>query len=127
MGPTMERSMGAYRYAIWIAASPERVYGLYTDLDRVADVSGDPSRAGATYTVRRGRSAVRSEVIVAERPTRHVVRMDGLLGLRAEIFSQFAPEGQGTRLTIGLDARGGSPCSGASWRWRSSILAPPGV
>jgi len=133
----MERSMGAYRYAIWIAASPERVYGLYTDLDRVAewqdgnpritDVSGDPSRAGATYTVRRGRSAVRSEVIVAERPTRHVVRMDGLLGLRAEIFSQFAPEGQGTRLTIGLDARGGSPCSGASWRWRSSILAPPGV
>jgi uncharacterized protein YndB with AHSA1/START domain len=119
--------MATHSYAVWIAAPRERVYDLYTDLDRIGewqegnpritDLSGDPSRAGATYMTRRGRSANRSEVIVAERPTKHVVRIDGPMGLRAEITSQFAPEEHGTRLTIGLDARWRSPLLGRVLEW----------
>jgi uncharacterized protein YndB with AHSA1/START domain len=113
--------VGTYRYAIWIAAPPGRVYDLYTDLSRIAEweagnprvteISGDPNRAGATYSVRRGRSASRSEVTVAERPTRHAVRVEGAVGLRAEITAQFAPMEHGTRLTVGLQAQ-----------WRSALL-----
>ena len=114
--------MGTHSYAVWIAARPEGVYDLNTDLDRIGewqdgnpritDLSGDPSRSGSTYMTRRGRLASRSEVIVADRPTKHVVRINGPKGLRAEITSQFAPEEQGTRVTIGLDARWGSPLLG---------------
>lgn len=119
--------MGTHSYPVWIAAPPERVYDLYTDLDRIGewqegnpritDLSGDPRRAGSTYMTRRGRFASRSEVVVAERPTKHVVRIDGPKGLRAEITSQFAPEEQGTQLTIGLDARWGSPLLGRVVEW----------
>ena len=107
--------MGTHSYAVWIEAPPERVYDLYTDLDRIGewqegnpritDLFGHPSRAGSTYITHRGRFASRSEVIVAERPTTHVVRSDGPMGLRAEITSQFAPAENGTRLTIGLEPR----------------------
>ena len=119
--------MGTHSYAVWIAARPEGVYDLYTDLDRIGewqdgnpritDLSGDPSRSGSTYMTRRGRLASRSEVIVADRPTKHVVRINGPKGLRAEITSQFAPEEQGTRVTIGLDARWGSPLLGRIVEW----------
>ena len=107
---------------MWIAAPPERVYDLCTDLDRVAewqeghpriiDRSGEQSRGGSTYTTRRGPSAARSEVIVAERPTKHVVETHGALGLRAVISSRFVPEDLGTRMTVALDARWGRPMVG---------------
>jgi hypothetical protein len=51
-------------------------------------------------------------VIVADRPTTHVVRMDASMGLQAEITSRFASEEQGTRMTIELDARWKSPLVG---------------
>jgi hypothetical protein len=50
-------------------------------------------------------------VTVAERPTRHAVRVEGAVGLRADITAQFAPEEHGTRLTVGLQAQ-----------WRSALL-----
>ena len=114
--------MGSYSYAVRIAAPPERVYDLYTDLDRAAewqegrprivDRSGEPGRAGSTYTIRRGPSSARSEVIVAERPTEHVVEIHGALGLRAMITAGFVPEDRGTRMTVELDARWGRPLIG---------------
>lgn len=86
--------MGTHRYTIWIAALPERVYVLYTSLDRIAEwqegnprvtnVSGDARRAGVTYTVRRGRSTSRSEVIAAHRPAKQVVRIEGGMGPRSD-------------------------------------------
>jgi uncharacterized protein YndB with AHSA1/START domain len=119
--------MGAQRFAIWIAVPPERVYDLYTDLERVAewqdgnprvtDISGDPNRAGTTYTVRRGPLASRSEVILAERPIRHVVRVGGPIGLHAEVSAQFAPEGQGTRFTVGLQAEWRFALLGRMFEW----------
>lgn len=36
--------MGSYSYAVSIAAPPERVYDLYTDLDRVAEWQEGRSR-----------------------------------------------------------------------------------
>jgi uncharacterized protein YndB with AHSA1/START domain len=114
--------MGTHRHTIWIAAPPERVYDLYTNLDRIAEwqeghprvteVSDDVGQAGTTYTVRRGRWASRSEIIAADRPAKHLVRIEGAMGLRAEITSRFEPEKNGTRLTIGLDARWRSPLLG---------------
>ena len=115
--------MGSYSYSVWIAAPPERVYDLYTDLDRVAewqegrpritDRSGEQSRAGSTYTTRRGPSSARSQVIVAERPTEQVVEISGALGLQAVLTSRFAPEDRGTRMTVELDARWGKPLLGS--------------
>ena len=114
--------MGNYSYSVWIAAPPERVYDLSADLDRVAewqegrpritDRSGEQGRARSTYTMRRGPSSARSEVIVAERPTEHVVETHGALGLRAVITSRFVPESGGTRMTVELDARWGKPLLG---------------
>lgn len=114
--------MGTYSYAIWIAAPPDGVYDLYTDLDRVGewqegkptitDRSGDRDRPGYTYTTRRGRSTTGSAVIVAERPMTHVVHLEGALGLHAEITSRFVREQEGTRMTIELDARWRSPLVG---------------
>lgn len=53
--------MGAYRFEVRTAASPERAFDLWTNLDRmrdwvggvtrVTDVSGPVDRAGTTYTV----------------------------------------------------------------------------
>jgi len=51
-------------------------------------------------------------VIVAERPTTHVVQLEGSMGLHAEITSRFVREQEGTRLTIELDARWRSPLVG---------------
>jgi hypothetical protein len=126
--------MGSHRYSMWIAAPPECVYDLYTDLHRVGewqegnptitDVSGDADRAGAAYTVRRGRAASRSEVTVAERPTRQVVRIDGPLGLRAEITSLFTPEGNGTRLTIALQTEWRFAPLGRVLEW---VIFNPGI
>ncbi len=107
--------MGTFSYWIWIAAPPEGVYDLYTDIDRIGEWqegkpriterSGDARRAGSSHVTRRGPFASRSEVVVADRPTRQVVKVDGPLGLHAEIGSEFESEKRGTRLTVRLDAR----------------------
>jgi uncharacterized protein YndB with AHSA1/START domain len=114
--------LGSQSYSIWIAAPPERVFDLYTDLDRIGewqeghpqitDVSGDPSEAGSSYISRRGRLASRFEVVAADRPSRHVVAFDGPAGLRAELNAGFAAVNNGTQLTLHLDARWRSPLLG---------------
>jgi uncharacterized protein YndB with AHSA1/START domain len=116
-------NLGSQSYSIWIAAPPETVYDLYTDLDRInewqegnpqiTDVSGDPrTEAGSTYVSRRGRFASRFEVMAADRPRRHVVSFGGPAGLRAELKAEFVSKNGGTQLTLALDARWRSPLVG---------------
>jgi len=114
--------MGKWRHVISIAASPERVFDIYTDLTRVpewqegkptiTDISGDIDRVGTTYVVQRGRFASRSEVLVTDRPTHHVVRIDGAFGLRAEVASELESDRAGTRLTLTLEAQWRHPLLG---------------
>jgi hypothetical protein len=51
-------------------------------------------------------------VIASERPTTHVVRFEGAMGLRAELTSRFEREQEGTRLTVELVATWRSPLVG---------------
>jgi uncharacterized protein YndB with AHSA1/START domain len=108
--------MGKHRVNAHVAAAPERVFALWTDLDRmkdwvggvtrISDVSGPVTQAGTTYTVWFGRMASRSEVLEADPPRFLRTRFgNGLLA--GESIVRFEPEGSGTRIdqefqTIGL-------------------------
>lgn len=97
--------MAAYRFKTRTAASPERAYALWTDLDRmkewvggvtrVTDVSGPVDRAGTTYTVWFGGMKSRTEVLEAERPHRFHTRFGNLI-LKGENSATFEPDGTGT-------------------------------
>lgn len=100
--------MARYRFSIHVAAPPERVFALWTDLERmgewvggvtgVTDVSGPADRAGTTYVVQFGRMRSPTEVLEAERPRTFATRFGNWL-LRGESRATFEPEGDGTRLT----------------------------
>jgi uncharacterized protein YndB with AHSA1/START domain len=102
--------MGTHRWSLWIDASPEKVFDVYTDINRLpewqvgvrklSDVTGPGDRPGTTYAVRYGPFASRSEVLESQRPSRLVTRTSGVFGLRARGASALVPEGGGTRLTI---------------------------
>jgi uncharacterized protein YndB with AHSA1/START domain len=104
----MIQAMGAYRFAVDIAAPPELVFGLWTDLDRmkewvggvtkVTDVSGPLDRAGTRYTVWFGGMPSRTEVLEVERPRRIRTRFGNRV-LKGETAATFEPDGAGTRLT----------------------------
>lgn len=97
--------MGVYRYEVRTAASPERAFDLWTNLDRmrewvggvskVTDVSGPVAAAGTTYTVWFGGMRSRTTVLEAERPHRFRSRFGNLI-LRGENLATFEPDGTGT-------------------------------
>jgi uncharacterized protein YndB with AHSA1/START domain len=100
--------MGTYRFTVHVAAQPERVFALWTDLDRmkewvggvtkVTDVTGPIDRPGARYTVWFGRMASRTEVLDAAPPRfMRTSFRNSLLG--GETSATFTPEGDGTRIT----------------------------
>jgi uncharacterized protein YndB with AHSA1/START domain len=99
--------MGRYRFTQEIAALPEVVYDLWTDVDRlhewtggvtrVTDVTGPLDRAGASYTVWFGRMASPTIVLEAERPRTFATRFGNRL-LRGESRATFEPTSTGTRL-----------------------------
>ncbi|MEO6208359.1 MAG: SRPBCC family protein, partial [Candidatus Limnocylindrales bacterium] len=70
--------MGTHRLSVQVAAPPERVFGLWTDLDRmkdwvggvtrVSDLTGPVAQAGTSYTVWFGPMANRTEVLEADPP-----------------------------------------------------------
>ena len=117
-----EDDVGSQSYSVWIAAPPERVYDLYTNVDRIAEwqegdpkitrLSGDGKGAGSTYLSRRGRFSSQFEVITADRPTSHVVEFNGPAGLRAALTAEFSTANEGTQLTLNLNARWRSPFLG---------------
>jgi uncharacterized protein YndB with AHSA1/START domain len=97
-----------YSFTTHVGATPERVYDLWTDLDRmhewvggvtrISDVSGPTGERGWRYTVWFGRMRSPSEVLEAERP-RHIRTRFGNRMLRGETDVLFEPEAEGTRVT----------------------------
>jgi uncharacterized protein YndB with AHSA1/START domain len=110
--------MAIYSFTRQVAAPPERVFELWTDLDRmrewtvgvtrVDDIKGPADRAGSTYTVWFGRSPSRTVVLEAERP-RHIRTRFGTSILAGESEARFEPDGDGTRMTHVIRTEGWLP------------------
>lgn len=100
--------MGTFRFTVKVAAPPDRVFRLWTDLDRmkewvggvtgVTDVTGPVAQAGTGYTVRFGRMQSRTTVLEADPPRHLRTRFRSWL-LSGETTANFEPEGDGTRIT----------------------------
>ncbi len=107
--------MSEHRVSIFIAASPDRVFSVWMDLDRmkewvggvtrVTDVTGPVDRPGTRYTVWFGPMKSPTEIIEVERP-RHVKTRFGNVILKGESEVWLEPEGEGTRLSQIFRTRG---------------------
>ena len=105
--------MSQHSYSIWIAAPPTEVWNVYTDLNRspdwqtgnpkVIDVTGPGDHEGAKYTVKRGPSSARTEVVTADSPLMHVTRTEAYFGLCFELTTHFVATNGGTELQLRLD------------------------
>jgi len=107
--------MGTHRVSVHVAAPPDRVFGLWIDLDRmkdwvggvtrVSDVTGPVAQAGTTYTVWFGPMASRTEVLEAD-PPRFLRTRFGSRVLAGESSARFEAEGDGTRIEQEFRTRG---------------------
>src|SRR5436190_12449680 len=98
------------RYTITtdVGAPPERVFALWTNLERmgewvggvtgVSDVSGSVDQAGTTYVVHFGPMNSPTEVLEVERPRLFATRFGNWL-LRGRSSATFEPRADGTRIT----------------------------
>lgn len=99
--------MAEYRFSIHVDAPRQRVFALWTDLDRmrewvggvtrVTDVTGPVEQAGTRYTVWFGPMRSPTEVLDVEPPGRIRTRFGNWL-LRGETLATFEAEDGGTRL-----------------------------
>ena len=126
--------MGEYSFTVHIEATPEVVFDLFTDLDRmhewvggvtrITDVSGPLGEAGSSYTVWFGRMRSPTEVLEAERARLYKSRF-GHFVLRGEMEATFAPEGDGTTMTERFRTEGLIPAIAArifaTGSWRGSF------
>ena len=100
--------MTRYSISTHVAAPPEQVFALWTDLERmgewvggvtgVTDVSGPIDAAGTTYIVHFGPMKSPTEVLEVERPRLFPTRFGNWL-LRGRSGAVFEPDGDGTRIT----------------------------
>ena len=100
--------MPSHHLTAFAAATPERVFDLWTDLDRmkewvggvtkVTDVTGPVDRVGTRYVTWFGPVKSLTEVLEAERPRRFTTRFGSWI-LRGANSTTFEPEGAGTRIT----------------------------
>ena len=100
--------MAHYTLSTHVAAPPERVFALWTDLERmgewvggvtgVSDVSGPVDRVGTTYVVHFGPMKSPTEVLAVEAPRRFATRFGNWI-LRGRSSAMFEPDGDGTRVT----------------------------
>lgn len=100
--------MGKHTVTAHVAAPPEHVFALWTNLDRahewiegitaVSDVSGPLDQAGTTWTVHFGPMKSRSRALEVDPPGRFVSEFGSWL-LRGRSAATFEPEGDGTRIT----------------------------
>ena len=98
------------RYTIFtrVAAPPDHVFALWTNLERmgewvggvtgVSDVSGRVDQVGTTYVVHFGPMKSPTEVLEVERPRRFATRFGSWL-LRGRSSATFEQDGDGTRVT----------------------------
>lgn len=99
--------MSVYRFSVHIAAPPETVFGLWTNLDRmsewvggvtkVTDVTGPSDQSGTRYTVWFGSMHSSTEILEAIRPRLIRTRFGNRL-LRGETRVTFEPEDRGGTL-----------------------------
>jgi uncharacterized protein YndB with AHSA1/START domain len=97
-----------YTISTHVAAPPEQVFALWTNLERMAewvggvtgvtDVSGPIDRVGTTYVVRFGPVKSPTEILEVDPPRRFATRFGSWL-LRGESSATFEPDGDGTRVT----------------------------
>ena len=107
--------MARFAFTVSIAAPPEVVFDLWTDLDRtpewiegltrITDVSGPADQAGTRYVAWFGRMASPTEVLEVERPRRIRTRF-GNSFLRGVTEAVFESEDGGTRLTQRFETEG---------------------
>ncbi len=107
--------MGRYTFSAHVAAPPEQVFALWTDLGRmrervggvtgVTDLSGPIDRVGTTYVVRFGRMGSPTEIIEVDRPRVFATRFGNRL-LRGRSRATFEPDGDGTAMTQELETIG---------------------
>jgi uncharacterized protein YndB with AHSA1/START domain len=123
--------MGTYRFQQRVAASPERVYDLFTNLDRMAEwtggvtgvteLSGVRGEAGSSYVVHFGRMSSKTDVLAADRPRLFRSHFGNRI-LRGTNEARFEPAGTGTLMTQELRTEGVIPAITAwlfakgSWR-----------
>lgn len=101
--------MPTHRLTAFSAAPPERVFALWTNLDRmkewvggvtkVTDLSGPVDRVGTRYSVWFGPMKSATEVLDVERPRRFKTRFGNWI-LRGTNATTFEPEGDGTRISV---------------------------
>ena len=107
--------MSRYEFRVFVRAPRERVFDLWTDLDRmrewvggvtsVTDVSGPVDQLGTTYSVWFGRMASRTTVLEVERP-RHFKTRFGNRILRGTNDTTFEPSDGGTELVQTFETEG---------------------
>ena len=100
--------MAHYRFSTHVAAPPEQVYALWTNLERmrewvggvtaVTDVSGPVSLSGTTYTVHFGPVKSPTEVLEADPPRRFATRFGSWI-LRGRSTTTFEATENGTLVT----------------------------
>ena len=117
--------MANYRFVQDVAAPPELVFDLWTNVGRmgewiggvtkVTDVTGPLAVKGTRYTVWFGRMKSPSEVIEVERPRLFRNRFGNRL-LRGQTQVTFEATATGTRLTQDFRTEGVVPAI-AAWLW----------
>jgi uncharacterized protein YndB with AHSA1/START domain len=126
--------MGIYQFTVDIAAPAERVFELWTDLDRcaewiggitrVSDLTGPMDQARTRYTLWFGKMSSPSEILEVERP-RHLRTRFGNRLLRGETEVTFETTPTGTRLTQVFRTEGVIPAISArifaSGSWKGSF------
>ena len=110
--------MPTHHLTAFSAASPERVFDLWTDLDRmkewvggvtkVTDLTGPIDRAGTRYVVWFGPIKSPTEVLEVERPRRFTTRFGNWI-LRGVNTTTFETEGTGTRIVVEMRSEGWVP------------------
>ena len=100
--------MARYTFSTHVAAPPDHVFALWTNLERMGDwvggvtgvseVSGPVAQVGTTYVVHFGPVKSPTEVLDVEPPRLFATRFGSWI-LRGRSSATFEPEADGTRIT----------------------------
>ena len=107
--------MAHYTITTHVAAPPEPVFALWTNLQRmgewvggvtgVSDISGPIDRVGTTYVVHFGPMKSPTEILEVDPPRRFSTKFGNFI-LRGRSSATFEPDGDGTRITQDFETVG---------------------